>query len=90
VVRRTPLARDYERGELTAPGPEKHLALVVEALRRLPGRTVVMRLTTDTQPGMLAAPRFFWDKALFYRRVRHRMESRGVRQGDLFEGSTRL
>ncbi|MCX7039308.1 MAG: TIGR01212 family radical SAM protein [Spirochaetes bacterium] len=80
----TPLARDFLRGEVTAPGPERHMEYAIALLERLPAETVVMRLASDTPAGRLAAPRRFWSKHRFAVRLAEEMRRRGGRQGRLF------
>ncbi len=79
-----PLARDFLRGEVTAPGPERHMEYTIALLERLPAETVVMRLASDTPSGRLAAPRRFWPKHRFAARLAEEMRRRGARQGRLF------
>ncbi len=80
----TCLARDYLRGEVTAPGPEHHMEYAIALIERLPPYTVIMRLTSDTPTGRLAAPRGFWPKSRFAVRLTHEMRRRAARQGRLF------
>ena len=83
----TVLAAELAKGELTVPSPRQHLEYVIAALERLPARTVIMRLTCDTPPQKLAAPRDFWPKGKFTARVAAEMKARGARQGRLFYGA---
>ena len=69
VVEGTPLADEYRRGEFEVPGPEEHLRNVAAALELLPRETVVMRITSDTGEERLLAPREFWGKQEFRRRL---------------------
>jgi radical SAM protein (TIGR01212 family) len=85
ILRGSPLAKDFLKGELSAPGPEWHLERVIRALSLLPRRTVIMRVTCDTPPGRLISPRGFWDKGTFRRRLAAEMRRRGDRQGLLRE-----
>jgi uncharacterized protein len=87
IPRGTSLAVEYLKGEVTAPGPQWHMEQVIRALELLPERTVVMRLTCDTPPGELLAPRGFWDKRGFTERLAAEMRARGARQGRLCEPS---
>jgi radical SAM protein (TIGR01212 family) len=80
-----PLAADFPKGELTAPGPRSHIEYVITALELLPPRTVIMRLTTDTPGEKLVSPRGFWDKQTFSSLLVSEMRRRGTRQGRLFE-----
>jgi len=80
VVDGTPLADEYRRGELEVPGPEEHLRTVAEALELLPRETVVMRITSDTAADRLLAPREFWGKQEFRRRLVEYMQERDMYQ----------
>ena len=79
----TPLADEYRKGEVTAPGPETHLERVIRALEILPARCLIMRLTTDTPKDRLLAPRVFWNKQEFAARLAAAMEERRTWQGRL-------
>jgi radical SAM protein (TIGR01212 family) len=81
VPKGTPLAADFLKGELTAPCAPRHLEYVVSAIEMLPPQTVIMRLTCDTPPGNLAAPRGFWEKERFLSRLDEVMRERGTHQG---------
>lgn len=85
IARETLLYEDFLAGEILAPTQEQHLEYVIAALELLPPRTVIMRVTCDTPPDLLASPRRFWDKALFYRKLRETMLRRGTRQGRLYK-----
>jgi len=77
----TPLAREYQRGELTVAGPQRHLRYVISAIEQLPPETVIMRLTCDTPVEKLAAPRGFWSKEKFLSALDEEMRASGARQG---------
>jgi radical SAM protein (TIGR01212 family) len=81
VVAGTPLAEEYARGLVAAPGPAEHLDRVVRALALLDPGTVIMRLVCDTPAAKLVAPRDFPDKQRFLALVRAEMERRGSCQG---------
>jgi uncharacterized protein len=83
IPRGSRLFREYLAGEVTAPGPERHLQCTLRVLELLPPRTLVMRLTTDTPEAELAAPRGFWQKSLFIDRLASAMRARGTWQGRL-------
>jgi hypothetical protein len=86
----TILATELAKGELTAPSPQRHLEYVIAAIERLPAHTVIMRLTCDTPPEKLLAPRDFWPKGTFTARVAAEMRARGARQGRLFTAEVSL
>ncbi|MFP4373831.1 MAG: TIGR01212 family radical SAM protein [Spirochaetaceae bacterium] len=81
VVEGTPLAEEYRRGELEVPGPEAHLRSVAAAIELLPPETVVMRVTSDTARERLLAPREFWGKQEFRRRLVKHMQEHDMYQG---------
>lgn len=56
VLRNTPLAGMYERGEYTPLGREEYISLVADALERLPQDIVIARLTGDGMTEDLLAP----------------------------------
>ncbi len=81
VIDGTPLAGEYRRGEVEAPGPVDHLRNVAAALELLPPETVVMRVTSDTADERLLAPREFWGKQEFRRRLVKHMQEHDIYQG---------
>ncbi len=85
VAQGTPLARDFLKGEITAPGSRRHLQYVIAALEMLPPQTVIMRLTCDTPAEKLVAPRAFWRKEQFLSELDQAMRARGTRQGRRFQ-----
>jgi len=86
VPRGTPLARDYLKGEVTAPCAPRHLEYVIRAIEALPPHTVIMRLTCDTPSDELSAPRGFWPKETFLQRLNEEMRRRGACQGRRYGG----
>lgn len=81
VVDGTPLGEEYKRGTLHVPGPQEHLEYVAGALELLPPETVVMRLTCDTAPEKLLAPKEFWPKQTFRQRLVDHMNGHRMYQG---------
>lgn len=81
VCRGTPLETLYLAGELTVPSLGSHLRHVAEALELIPAETVILRLTTDSPPERLLAPKAFGDKAAFARMLRELMLREGRSQG---------
>ncbi len=84
IPRGTTLARQHLLGEVTTPGPERHLEYTVGAIERLPADTVIMRITCDALPADVISPRTFWPKSLFTSRLVEKMRAEGARQGRLF------
>ena len=56
VIRGTPMALIYERGEYTPLSKEEYVALVADAIELLPPETVVARVTGDGMADELLAP----------------------------------
>jgi uncharacterized protein len=83
ILRGSPLFGEYLAGEVTAPVPGRVLDYAVAVLERLPARTAVMRLTTDTPAAVLAAPRATWPRGRFADELAAEMARRGTRQGRL-------
>ncbi len=69
----TALFTEYLMGELTVPSGYRHLSYVCEALKELPPDTIIHRLTCDTPPHRLGAPRTFFKKGRFLSLVKERM-----------------
>lgn len=90
ILRSAPLYREYLAGEVTAPVHGRHLEYAIAVLERLPARTVVMRLTTDTPRQDLAAPRVPLARGGFARLLAEEMRGRGARQGRLAPPQGRL
>jgi uncharacterized protein len=80
----TRLARELLMGEVTTPGPWRHLEYTLAAIERLPAETVIMRITCDALPASVVSPRTFWSKPEFTSRLAAVMTDRGARQGRLF------
>jgi radical SAM superfamily enzyme len=57
----------------------------MEALERLPGETVIQRVTCDTRRDALVAPLEFMDKNRFYASLEREMRARGMQQGRLWK-----
>lgn len=83
IARGTELAGEYMRGELTAPCAGRHREYLIDAIERLPSDIIVMRLTCDTPPDRLLAPRGFGPKERFLSSVTAEMRRRGAFQGRL-------
>ncbi len=80
----TVLYMETKMGEITQLSDLRHASYTVEALRRIPPQTIVMRITTDTLKGKLALPKSFMGKADFYSLVRKTMMEKGLNQGDMY------
>lgn len=78
---RTELFKEYLMGELTIPSGYRHLSYVIEALENIPSDIIIHRLTCDTPPHRLGAPRAFFKKGTFLHILEKSMAERGSYQG---------
>ena len=81
IPRGSALFGEYLSGELALPSELRHLSYVVEALERLPEKTIIMRLTCDTPGETRGFPLNPPAKERFVRRVQDELGRRGSRQG---------
>lgn len=84
VVRNTPLAAMYARGEVHLPGLDEHVARVVDFLERLGPDCVIDRLSGDAPPEYLVAPSWCADKAAVRAAVEAELVRRDTWQGRLY------
>jgi radical SAM protein (TIGR01212 family) len=88
VVKGTPLASLYEKGEFRCLEREEYAELVVDFLELLPPEIVVQRLTGDPFGAELIAPEWARQKKANLQLIRKRMEERQTWQGKEYEKST--
>ncbi len=79
----TDLATLYGRHPFPLASPEEYIELVIDCLERLPGGTVVHRLTGDGPADTLVAPWWIRDKRAVLNGLLRRMRERGTWQGRL-------
>lgn len=87
VVKGTPLASLFERGEFRCLEREEYVNLVVDFLELLPPEVVVQRLTGDPYGVDLIAPQWAREKSENLRMIKSRMEERGTWQGKRYKPS---
>jgi radical SAM protein (TIGR01212 family) len=85
IVKDTPLAMLYEKGEYECLEKEAYVDLVVDILERLPSEMVIQRLTGDAAEGELIAPLWAKHKSNNLESIRRRLEARDTWQGRLFK-----
>jgi uncharacterized protein len=88
VVRGTPLAALYRRGEFRCLGREEYAHIVADVLERLPPDMVVQRLTGDPAPSELVAPAWAREKRMNLRYIQHVLQERDTWQGRCVQRST--
>ncbi|MGD9039667.1 MAG: TIGR01212 family radical SAM protein [Desulfobacteraceae bacterium] len=84
IVKGTPLAGLYEKGEYRCLEREEYIEGVVDFLEVLPPDMVIQRLTGDPIGVELVAPLWANDKSENLRRIRQRLEERETWQGRLY------
>ncbi|MBW2609371.1 MAG: TIGR01212 family radical SAM protein [Deltaproteobacteria bacterium] len=88
VVKDTPLAVLYEKGEYRCLERNKYIETVVDFLELLPPDTVIQRLTGDPVQSELVAPMWAGDKNENLKLIRERLEERDTWQGKKYQRST--
>jgi radical SAM protein (TIGR01212 family) len=83
IVKETPLARLYEKGEYRCLERDEYIEMVVDVLELLPPDMVIQRLTGDPIGVELLAPLWAKDKSENLRLIRQRLEDRETWQGRL-------
>lgn len=86
VVRGTPLANLYERGEVRCLERGEYADLVVDFLERLPPDLVIQRLTGEVSADNLVAPLWAREKGDNLRLIRNRLEEKDTWQGKRYPG----
>ncbi|MDD5204683.1 MAG: TIGR01212 family radical SAM protein [Desulfobacterales bacterium] len=87
VVKGTPLATLYERGEFRCLERDEYAELAVDFLELLPPEIVIQRLTGDPFGTDLLAPEWALEKGANLQRIREKMEERQTWQGKKHEKS---
>jgi radical SAM protein (TIGR01212 family) len=84
VVKDTPLADQYARGEVGLLSREEYVRTVCDFLERLRPEMVIHRLSGDAPPDYLVAPDWCLDKPALLRTIRTELEARDSWQGRLY------
>jgi radical SAM protein (TIGR01212 family) len=84
IVKETPLATLYEKGEYLCLERDEYAELVVDVLELLPPHMVIQRLTGDPIGVELVAPLWAKDKSKNLRLIREKLEERETWQGRLW------
>ncbi len=72
---------EYLRGELSFPSSTRHSYTVADAIERIPPKTVIMRVNTDTPGSRHIIPGYFLDKSIIYNKIENILNSRETIQG---------
>jgi radical SAM protein (TIGR01212 family) len=89
VLRGTPLAAGYERGEFRILSLGEYAALACDSLLLLPPETTIQRLTAEAPRSLLVAPDWCADKQAVLAAVETELARLRSRQGDMFAGGRR-
>jgi radical SAM protein (TIGR01212 family) len=84
IYKGTPMARQYERGELQLMSEDEYVELVVDALELLSPDQIIMRLIAEGSKDEIIAPVWALDKAPVMERINQIMIDRGSKQGCKF------
>lgn len=88
VIKGTPLAKQYHKGEIQCLEREEYIDLVVDFLELLPPQLVVQRLTGDPVKSELLAPVWAMEKINNSRLIQETLERRNTWQGKKYQGPT--
>jgi hypothetical protein len=81
VVRDTPLADMYAKGQARLLERDEYVQVVCDFLERLPPGMVIQRLSGDAPPDYLVAPKWCLDKPALLSAIRTELERRDSCQG---------
>ena len=88
VIKGTPLASKYEKGEYHCLEKNQYIDLVVDFLELLPSDMVIQRLTGDSVSSELVAPPWAKEKSANLNCIRKRIKERQTWQGKRYRPST--
>ena len=83
IPSRSPLYGEYELGELSFPGSQRHISYLADAIEIINKDIVIMRLTTDTPSPRNNTPGEFLNKSEVIRLTANLLKERGSYQGKL-------
>ena len=83
AVKRTPLADQVARGEVTLMGRDDYIATLVDFLELLPPSMIVERISGDAPPDYFIGPSWCLDKPAVKRAIDAEFERRDTWQGKL-------
>jgi uncharacterized protein len=84
AVKRTPLADQVERGEVTLLGRDEYIRTLIDFLELLPSEMIVERISGDAPSDYFVGPTWCLDKPGVLLALRAEMERRDTWQGKLF------
>jgi radical SAM protein (TIGR01212 family) len=87
VVRGTPLADQFQSGQITLLDREQYVRIAVDFLERLPSRCVVERISADAPPDYFIAPEWCLNKPAIRDAILAEFQRRGTRQGSRYHAT---
>jgi hypothetical protein len=90
VMKDTPLAEMYGRGEVSVLDRDEYVGLVCDFLERLRPEVSIQRLTGDGGHDHLVAPLWSLGKFEVLNAIDYELQRRGTRQGSRMPGETRM
>ncbi|HEY6565807.1 MAG TPA: TIGR01212 family radical SAM protein, partial [Pirellulaceae bacterium] len=90
VVRNTPLAEQYARGEVQLLGRDEYMSVLVDFVEQLPPTTIVERISGESPGSYFVAPTWCLDKPNILRALRAEFERRDSWQGKYYGEAGRL
>jgi len=87
VIKNTALAREFTKRPFQTMDEYDYAEILIDFIRRLPPQIPIIRISTDTPPDELIAPKWHMAKGQFRDYVIKQMIYREWRQGDLWNGS---
>ena len=85
VVKETPLAEQFQRGEITLMSRHDYVRTLVDFLEYLPPTTVVERISGDAPGDFFLGPTWCLDKPILLRDIQQEFDTRDTWQGRLWE-----
>jgi uncharacterized protein len=90
VVRDTPLAESFARGEVRLLERDEYVGVVCDFLELLPPQVVIYRLSGESPPDYFVAPAWSLDKPGLLRAIDDELRRRDSRQGSRYEPAPSL
>ena len=87
VVKNTPLAEQFDAGEIELMQRDDYVRTLVDFLERLPPEMVVERVSGDAPPDYFVGPAWCLDKSAILIAIDHEFERRDTWQGKKFQSS---
>ncbi len=81
IIRETELARQWKKAPFPLMNEYQYIEVLLQLLPYIPAEIPLIRLTTDTLPNRLIAPKWTMSKGQFRKALASQMRARGISQG---------